>query len=98
MQKTPPNISPRLLWEYDLSQFDWDAMKILVAERVVTRGWPQDWKAMISYYSYDEIREAVKKIPYLDDQDIAFVCTKFSLARTDLLCYTRKQLNQAPFR
>ncbi len=53
---------------------------------------------MTDYYGYDKVREAVKKIPYLDDQDIAFVCTKFSLAETDLLCYTRKQLNPVPFR
>ncbi len=98
MQKNPPDISAGLLWEYDLSQFDWNAMIILVAERVVTRGWPEDWKAMINFYGYDETREAVKKIAYLDDQDIAFVCTKFSLAETDLLCYTRKQLNPVPFR
>ncbi len=44
MQKDPPEINAGLLWEYDLSQFDWDAMIILVAERVVTRGWPNDGK------------------------------------------------------
>src|SRR5919197_886732 len=85
MQKTPPDISPHLLWEYDLSQFDWDAMKVLVVERVVTRGWPKDWKGMIDYYGYDEVREAIKKISFLDDQDIAFVCAKFDLKETELL-------------
>lgn len=98
MQKIIPDISAHLLWEYDLSKFDWDAMKTVVAERVVTRGWPKDWEAMIKYYGYEETREIIKTIPYLDDQDIAFVSAKFDIAPTDLLCYTRKQLNPVPFR
>ena len=98
MQKNIPGISPHLFWEYDLAQFDWDAMKIVVAERVVTRGWPEDWKSMINYYGYEETREMIKKIPWLDDQDIAFVSAKFGIAPTDLLCYTRKLLNPVPYR
>ncbi|MEP6512411.1 MAG: hypothetical protein ABJA79_00985 [Parafilimonas sp.] len=55
-KKQPPNISPQLFWEYDLSQFDWDVMKVLVAERIVSRGWPEDWHAMLDYFGYNKVR------------------------------------------
>jgi len=32
-------ISKSLLWEYDLTNFDWDDMKTVVVQRVIERGW-----------------------------------------------------------
>ncbi len=34
-KKQPPNISPQLFWEYDLSQFDWDVIKVLGGKNVL---------------------------------------------------------------
>lgn len=95
MQKTHPDISPHLLWEYDLSQFDWDAMKVLVVQRVVQLGWPKDWEAMIKYYGYNGVREAIKRVPYLYPKDITYVCAVFDLQPEELLCYRNKQLTTA---
>ena len=95
MNKIPPDISPHLLWEYDLSQFDWDAMKVLVVQRVVQLGWPKDWKAMMEYYGYNEVKEAIKKVPHLYPSDITYVCTIFDLQPDELLCYRNKQSKAA---
>ena len=31
-------ISPSLLWEYDMSRFDWYAMRTVVMQRVIEQG------------------------------------------------------------
>ena len=36
------SISPSLLWEYDLSHFDWWKSRKIVVQRVIERGWLKD--------------------------------------------------------
>lgn len=36
--KYHPKVKASLLWEYDLSDFDWQYMRALVVERVIQRG------------------------------------------------------------
>lgn len=36
-------ISRSLLWEYDLSDFNWYDMRTLVMQRVIERGWKNDF-------------------------------------------------------
>lgn len=74
--------SPNLFWEYDMEHFDWQKMAVMVAQRVVERGWPEDFFA------------AIKEIPYLSDRDINYICLKFHLQKEELRCYTRKQSRQ----
>jgi hypothetical protein len=38
-------INPSLLWEYKLSGFDYQQMRNIVVQRVVERGWTDDWYA-----------------------------------------------------
>lgn len=35
-------VSESLLWEYDLSRFDWYDMRTVVVPRVIERGWLKD--------------------------------------------------------
>ena len=35
------HINPSLLWEYDMSTFDWQRSKTIVVQRVVELGWPE---------------------------------------------------------
>ncbi|MDR3256614.1 MAG: hypothetical protein LBT18_03035 [Endomicrobium sp.] len=88
-------ISKTLLWEYDLSDFDWQDMKTLVIQRVIERGWMKDFYAAIRFYGgIDRVRKIIKGIPSLCDKDIAFVCTVFNLKKEELKCYRRKQLRK----
>ena len=86
-------INPALLWECDMATFDWKRSKVLVAQRVVERGSPDDFYAAFDKYGgVDGFREIVKEIPYLNAIDIHFVCTFFNLRKEELKCCTKKLL------
>lgn len=84
-------ISSALLWEYDLSSFDWWKSRKIVVARVIERGWLKDYFAAFDIYGgISGFREIIKEIPYLSEMDINFVCVVFALKREELSCYTRK--------
>lgn len=88
-------ISPSLLWEYDLSDFDWYEMRILVMQRIIERGWMEDFYAAIKLYGgIRNVREIIKEIPCLSYKDMSFVCSVFNLKKEDLKCYRRRQLRE----
>jgi uncharacterized protein (UPF0128 family) len=88
-------ISKTLLWEYDLSNFDWNGMRTVVMQRVIERGWFEDFYAAIKQYDgLANVREIIKEIPSLSPIDIAFVCAVFDLEKEELRCYTRRQLRE----
>ncbi|MDR0429903.1 MAG: hypothetical protein LBH58_05425 [Tannerellaceae bacterium] len=92
-EKNIGNISKSLLWEYDITNFDWENMKTVVMQRVIERGWMNDFYAAIKLYGgIDNVREIIKDIPVLSAKDMNFVCTIFDLKKEELKCYTRKQL------
>ncbi|MDR2085843.1 MAG: hypothetical protein LBP72_01590 [Dysgonamonadaceae bacterium] len=94
-KKDLPDISKSLLWEYDLSDFDWYGMRTLVMQRVIERGWMEDFRAAIKKYGgINNVREIIKEIPSLSAKDINFVCAVFNLKKEELRCYTRKQLRE----
>ena len=94
-EKDIKNISRSLLWEYDLNNFDWNDMKVVVMQRVIERGWMDDFYAAINIYGgIDKVREIIKNIPVLSEKDMNFVCAIFKLKKEDLKCYTRKQLRE----
>lgn len=83
-------ISPSLLWEYDLSTFDWWKSRKIVVQRVIERGWLTDFYAALNMYGGIEgFREIIKEVPYLSPRDMRFVCIVFNLKKEELRCYTR---------
>lgn len=95
--KHQPKVRHSLLWEYDLCSFDWQYMRALVVERVIERGWDEDYYALFALYGgMDEVRRIIRdEVLILSDKDIAFVCTAFNLKKEELKCYIRKQSRQA---
>jgi hypothetical protein len=87
-------VNPALLWEYDLSVFDYSKMRNLVVQRVVERGWPKDWFAILNLYGEKGVIEAIKSLPYLNEKDTRFVCAVFQIPIEQLKCYTKKQSHQ----
>jgi hypothetical protein len=83
-------INPSLLWEHDLSRFDFQAMKNLVVQRVVERGWPSDWHAILNRYGENGVRDAIMEIPYLNDKDLNFVSKAFEIPLLEMKCYIRR--------
>lgn len=88
-------ISKSLLWEYDLSNFDWNDMRTLVVKRVIERGWTNDFYAAIKLYGgIENFQNIIKEIPSLSHRDMNFVCSVFNLKKKDLKCYTRTLLRE----
>ena len=89
------SVYPTLLWEYDLSDFDWWKSRKIVVQRILERGWLKDFYAAFNIYGGIEgFREIVKDVPYLSPRDINFVCIAFNLKKEELRCYTRKLLRE----
>ncbi len=88
-------ISPRLLWEYDVTGFDYQEMRNVVVQRVVERGRPSDWYAALNLYGIDGMKEAIKALPYLNERDMNFVSVLFHISFNELRCYIQKQSHQA---
>ena len=84
-------LNPKLLWEYDLSDFDYDKMMSVVIQRVVERGWPQDWYFILNRYGVESVRSTIMNLPYLNDKDMCFVSNQFNIPLTSLKCYAKKQ-------
>ena len=89
------SVSPSLLWEYDLSDFDWWKSRKIVVQRILERGWLEYYYAGFNLYGGIEgFREIIKEIPFLSPRDMNFACIVFDLKKEDLKCYTRKLLRE----
>lgn len=84
-------VSPSLLWEYDLSSFDWWANRRVVVQRVIERGWIEDYYAALNLYGgMDNFKAILKEVPHFSDRDLSFICIQFGLRKEEMQCYTRK--------
>jgi uncharacterized protein DUF6922 len=88
-------VNPSLLWEYDLSRFDFQQMRAVVVQRVVERGWPDDWYAILNLYGVYELKNIIRSSPCLNDKDMHFVSKVFEIPLSELKCYERKQSHPA---
>lgn len=70
--KTIRSINPHLLWEYNLSSFDFDRSKKIVIERIIQRGSLQDWRLMLGYYSKADVLAVVRNSRQLSKKDKSF--------------------------
>jgi hypothetical protein len=83
-----------LFWEYDIEKINWQQMKILVVQRVIERGRIDDFYAILNLYGLETVKETIQLIPYLNDKDLAFVCSVFELKKENFKCYTNKRLTK----
>ncbi len=84
-------VNPKLLWEYDLTDFDYQDMRNVVVQRVIERGWPEDFYAILNLYGEQGVREAIKEIPILNSVDMSFASEVFNIPLKELRCYKEKQ-------
>jgi len=67
-----PSITPSLLWEYDLSAFDFKRSARVVVERVIERGNLGDWKEILRFYGEEKILEIARSSRQLCEKDKHF--------------------------
>ncbi|MCB9294044.1 MAG: hypothetical protein H6559_13135 [Lewinellaceae bacterium] len=70
--KKQPRISRHLLWEYDISTFDFGKSKRVVIERVIERGTLEDWREMIRYYGEEQVLSVARQSRQLSAKDKGF--------------------------
>lgn len=85
------SLNPQLLWEYNLSNFDYRGMRNIVVQRVIERGWPNDWYFMMNYYGIENVKSAIRELPYLNNKDMNFVSHQFDIPLKAMKCYEKKQ-------
>ena len=91
-QHKDARIRKSLFWEYEFEKINLQEMRYLVVQRVIERGRMDDYYAMLNLYGIESVIEAIKNIPYMNSKDQAFVCSVFQINKTDLKCFSRKQL------
>ena len=73
MRKQQPDIiNSALLWEYDLTTFNYEKSYKIVIERVLQRGNLHQWREMVSLYSKEQILEVIDWSAQLDERDKIF--------------------------
>jgi hypothetical protein len=87
-------VNPALLWEYDLADFDFQQMRNIVVQRVIERGWPNDWWAALNLYGEKGMKDAIREIAYMNDKDMNFVSLAFDIPFSKMKSYKNKKLKQ----
>lgn len=92
-QKGLHTISPSLLWDYDLTDFDWMRYRAEVVKRVIMMGRLADFFAAFDLYGGIEgvKRIAKDEVNDLSDRELDFMCQVFNLEKEKTLCYEKKQ-------
>ena len=71
-KKRPEIINPALLWEYDLTTFNYEKSYKIVIERILQMGNLQEWRNMVRYYTKDQILETIEWSKQLEKRDKEF--------------------------
>ena len=90
-QHADKQLNKALLWEYDPQKVDYDRMRNIVVQRVIERGWPNDWYFILNHYGLDNVKSTIKDISYLNDKDMSFVSEVFGIPLTEMKCYEQKR-------
>jgi hypothetical protein len=73
-----------LFWDTPIGNIDVKKNKRYIVERVVTRGFLQDFYMLTKLYSSDEIKEALRKSKELDPKTIHFCSEYFNLPKSEM--------------
>lgn len=87
------HLSDILFWDIDPSKLDYQAKARYVIGRVVMYGSLADWKAILSNYGPDRVRDEMMNERYLDRRSLNFLSFYFKIPRTKFRCYTLQQSN-----
>jgi hypothetical protein len=88
------NIRPSLFWDVDPEILSEENSRTLIIERVTNLGNLSEWLQIVRFYGLDTIKEELVKAGDLYPKTIAFIESYLEIPKSNLRCYTRKQLNQ----
>lgn len=76
--------SKYLFWDAAIDKIDIQKNRKYVIERVLTRGFLEDFYILTQIYNRDEIVEALKKCRELDPKTVNFCSLYFNVPKSDL--------------
>jgi hypothetical protein len=76
--------SQYLFWDTPVESIDKKRNKRYIVERVVTRGFLQDFYLLTKMYSAEEIKEALRKSKELDPKTVNFCSYYFNLPKSEM--------------
>lgn len=73
-----------LFWDYDPTVIDLKKNQRYIIERVLTRGFTEDFYILLKIYSTDEIKNALRKSKELDAKTINFCSIFFNISKSEM--------------
>lgn len=73
-----------LFWDVTVSEIDFKKHKRYVIERVLTRGYTDDFYILLKMYSADEIKDALRKSKELDAKTQHFCSWYFKIDKSEM--------------
>ncbi|WP_428400431.1 DUF6922 domain-containing protein [Niabella insulamsoli] len=93
-----PDFLPKFFWEYNYDQINWQESAVLIIQRILERGFAEEWKELVRFYGQVTVINALKNdIIYLPDMCIDEVSLFFNLNKEDMLCYKHKLSLKIPW-
>jgi hypothetical protein len=96
-------VDKRLLWEYNMKDFDWQKERHIVIERVINIGTELNPAVNVlalfkMYGGYSRVRTMIRNEVFgLSNYGEEYVCKAFDLEKSELESYRRKQKRIALF-
>ena len=84
-----------LFWDVNPKQLNAQTSKILIVERILTRGNMLEFKQLLTFYSNRELSQIVLKIGRLDAMTLNFISGYLNIPKENFLCYKKKLSNPA---
>ncbi len=82
-----------LFWDIDPKRLNAHSSKMLIVERVLTRGNMFEFKQLIKFYPVRELSQIVLKIGYMDARSLNFISGYLNIPKENFLCYRKKLSN-----
>jgi len=76
--------SRNLFWDTAIENIDLKKHKRYVIERVLMRGYTEDFYMLLKIYSTEEIKDALRKSKELDDKTAHFCSYFFNLPKSEI--------------
>jgi hypothetical protein len=86
-----PHFSPYLFWDVKIKEFDFDQNRLLMIERICSRGMEKDWREMIRYYGRETVKQEVVRIGWLDGRTLSFLSCIFDIPKERFKCYKNRR-------
>jgi hypothetical protein len=86
-----PHFSRYLFWDLKRKAFNFDQNRLLMIERVCSRGLEKDWQEMLRYYGRETVKKEVVRIGWLDGKTLSFLSCIFDIPKEQFKCYKNRQ-------